>query len=31
MVRFSEQYGAQVRNDHRLFVDAFRNHQFPGL
>lgn len=31
MVQFGEQYSAQVRHDYRLFVDAFRNHQFPGL
>lgn len=31
MTHFGEQYSAQVRNDHRLFMDAFRNHQFPGL
>ncbi len=31
MVDFGEQYGAVVRDDHRLFVDAFRNHKFPGL
>ena len=26
---FSVQYGAAVRNDYTLFVDAFRNKQFP--
>jgi len=31
MVAFGEQYGAVTRNDHRLFVDAFRNHLFPAL
>ncbi len=31
MTQFGEQYGAQVRKDYLLFVDAFRNHQFPGL
>ncbi len=31
MVDFGEQYGAAARDDHRLFVDAFRNHLFPGL
>lgn len=31
MVAFGEEYGAIVREDYRLFIDAFRNHQFPGL
>ncbi len=31
MVEFSENYGAIVRNDHKLFVDAFRNRLIPGL
>lgn len=31
MTKFGEQYATRVREDHRLFVDAFRNHQFPGL
>ncbi len=31
IVDFGEQYGATARDDHRLFVDAFRNHRFPGL
>lgn len=31
ITNFSEQYAAQVRRDHMLFVDAFRNHHFPGL
>ncbi len=31
LVDFGESYGAVVRNDHRLFVDAFRNRQIPGL
>jgi uncharacterized protein (DUF2252 family) len=31
MVNFGQQYGAIVRNDYRLFVDAFRNHQIMGL
>ncbi len=26
---FGERYGQQVREDHQLFVDAFRNKQFP--
>lgn len=28
---FGMRYGNVVRDDHRLFVDAFRNHLFPGL
>lgn len=24
-------FGTQVREDYNLFVDAFRNHKFPGL
>lgn len=31
MVTFGEQYGEVTRDDHRLFVDAFRNHLFPPL
>jgi uncharacterized protein (DUF2252 family) len=28
---FGETYAGVVRRDHGLFIDAFRNHQFPGL
>ncbi|MQY08719.1 DUF2252 domain-containing protein [Actinomadura macrotermitis] len=31
MVAFGTEYAAVVRDDHRLFVDAFRNNQIPGL
>lgn len=31
MVDFGEQYAECVRTDHRLFVDAFRNKQIPGI
>ncbi len=31
MVTFGEGYGSIVRDDYRLFVDAFRNNMFPGL
>jgi uncharacterized protein (DUF2252 family) len=31
IVSFGESYGAIVYEDHRLFVDAFRNNRFPGL
>jgi uncharacterized protein (DUF2252 family) len=31
MVDFGQQYGEIVRNDYRLFVDAFRNHKIMGL
>ncbi|MFC5746617.1 DUF2252 domain-containing protein [Actinomadura rugatobispora] len=31
MVAFANEYAAIVRDDHRLFVDAFRNGQIPGL
>lgn len=31
MVDFGQQYAECVRNDHRLFVDAFRNKQIPGI
>ena len=31
LAKFGAQYGARVREDHRLFVDAFRNGQIPGL
>lgn len=30
-VRFAVDYAELTREDHRLFVDAFRNHQIPGL
>lgn len=28
---FAEQYAGVVREDHRLFIDAFRNHMFVGI
>ena len=28
---FGAEYGEQVREDHRMFVDAFRNGEIPGL
>lgn len=28
---FSERYAECVRNDHRLFMDAFRNREIPGV
>ena len=28
---FGQEYGEIVRNDHRLFIDAFRNHMFQRL
>ena len=31
MVRFGMRYSEIARDDHRLFVDAFRNGQIPGL
>ena len=31
MVEFSLRYSETTRDDHRLFVDAFRNGQIPGL
>jgi uncharacterized protein (DUF2252 family) len=31
MVDFGAQYSEVARNDHRLFVDAFRNGRIPGL
>ena len=31
MVDFGMQYSETARDDHRLFVDAFRNGQIPGL
>ncbi len=31
MVSFGAAYGDIVRDDYRLFIDAFRNHMFPGL
>jgi uncharacterized protein (DUF2252 family) len=31
MVEFATEYAAIVRDDHRLFVDAFRNNEIPGL
>ena len=31
MADFGARYSAIVRDDHRLFVDAFRNGQIPGL
>jgi len=31
MASFGAAYGEVVRDDYRLFIDAFRNHQFPGL
>jgi uncharacterized protein (DUF2252 family) len=31
MTDFALAYGNVVRDDYRLFVDAFRNHLFPGL
>ena len=31
MVEFGTSYSEIVRDDHRLFVDAFRNGQIPGL
>jgi uncharacterized protein (DUF2252 family) len=31
LAEFGADYGEKVREDHRLFVDAFRNGQIPGL
>lgn len=31
MVDFAARYSERARDDHRLFVDAFRNGQIPGL
>jgi hypothetical protein len=31
MKAFGQRYGSVVRDDHELFVDAFRNRLFPGL
>ncbi|CAF0865701.1 unnamed protein product [Adineta ricciae] len=31
MVEFGMVYGEQIRRDHQLFFEAFRNNQFPGL
>jgi uncharacterized protein (DUF2252 family) len=31
MALFGARYAETARNDHRLFVDAFRNGQIPGL
>jgi len=31
MADFGAAYGDIVRDDYRLFIDAFRNHMFPGL
>lgn len=31
MISFGAAYGDIVRDDYRLFIDAFRNHMFPGL
>jgi uncharacterized protein (DUF2252 family) len=31
LAEFGAEYGEQVREDHRLFVDAFRNGEIPGL
>jgi uncharacterized protein (DUF2252 family) len=31
LVEFARSYAAVVRDDHRLFVDAFRNGQIPGI
>lgn len=31
MVGFAESYSCQVRDDHRLFVDLFRNRRFLGV
>jgi uncharacterized protein (DUF2252 family) len=31
LAEFGARYGEQVREDHRLFVDAFRNGAVPGL
>jgi uncharacterized protein (DUF2252 family) len=31
LVRFGREYGELARDDHRLFVDAFRNGRIPGV
>jgi Uncharacterized protein conserved in bacteria (DUF2252) len=31
LAEFGAAYGEQVREDHRLFVEAFRNGEIPGL
>ncbi|GAA3765314.1 DUF2252 domain-containing protein [Salinactinospora qingdaonensis] len=31
MTRFAHDYAANVREDHRLFVEAFRNNAIPGV
>jgi uncharacterized protein (DUF2252 family) len=31
LAEFGADYGEQVREDHRMFVDAFRNGEIPGL
>ena len=31
LAEFGAHYGEQVREDHGLFVDAFRNGRVPGL
>jgi uncharacterized protein (DUF2252 family) len=31
LAAFGAAYGAQARDDHRHFVDAFRNGEFPGM
>jgi uncharacterized protein (DUF2252 family) len=31
LAEFGARYGERVREDHRLFVDAFRNDEVPGL
>jgi uncharacterized protein (DUF2252 family) len=31
LAKFGAEYGEQVREDHRMFVDAFRNGEIPGL
>jgi hypothetical protein len=31
LTTFAREYAAVVRDDHRLFVDAFRNNEIPGV
>ena len=31
LARFGAEYGALTREDHRRFVDAFRNGMIPGV
>jgi Uncharacterized protein conserved in bacteria (DUF2252) len=31
LATFARKYAAVVRDDHRLFVDAFRNDEIPGV